>query len=250
MMRSNDHKHPFTLSRSKAIAGLLVIATLAIAFTGYHLLPAHAMGPTNGVDPNPQDASSLSTNAPDSCFNTLQSQLNGSAPQQFVSIPNVGQIEIDDTVYSNGCSKAFASNVFMSGLVYVHWSTLNSALGNAPTMTVTLQSQAKILGGVDVSWNLNGGVNAGVSAGTGSAPGANAGANATLGFTVSPNDSTIVSSTATITGQQSATFSYQNLEATATSGIDGNVVQNDAITIVVESNEQQTYNVQVETPFS
>ncbi len=240
-MSKNTRKH---ITGRKVAVMIVIVATLFISLAGSHLSHTHAAS----LDESPS-ADSLPTNAPNTClfWEGVQSQLSGAAPIDFIDIPNVGSIEIDDTVYANGCSEVGASNLIMSGLVYVHW-TSGAGIGNPPPMTVTLQSEATAHA-VNATWNLSLGANAGGSAGTGSNPALDAGASANFNFTISPNDSTIVDSTATITNQQSAYFSYQNLSATASTAINGQVTQVDDITISIEGNAQYRKFENIVTPF-
>ena len=120
-------------------------------------------------------------------------------------------------------------------------------MGTPPPITVTLASTA-VVHGVNATWSAGVGVNAG----TDTSNGASAGASANFGFSISPSDSTILNANNTISNQQSATFSYQNLSATATVAARGSVTQTDVITINVQGyNAQiQEHNEQVVTSFT
>lgn len=246
-MHPNSHRHHLALLGGKIAAALVIIATLLITFVGP--ISPHVHAASLGSDPNSKSADSLPTNSPDSCFpwDGVQSKLNGAAPIEFIDVPNVGTIEIDDTVQANSCSKAYASNLFMSGLVYVHWSTWSDAMGTPPPITVTLASTA-VLHGYKATWSA--GVSA--NAGTDTSNGASAGASANFGFSISPSDSTILTANNTISNQQSAAFSYQNLSATSPAAAGSSVTQTDIITINVQGYNAriQSHNEQVETSFT
>jgi len=242
MMSTDSHNHKLTLRGTTKIVVITTIIMLLFAFVG-PISYVHAAD--SYYYPDAQTADSLPTNAPTSClfWDSNKSQLNGTP--QWVSIPNLGILEIDDTVYANGCTTSFTSaDLFMSGLVYVHWET-------APLrpVTVTLQSQVTIHA-LHASWNASAGVNAGANANSASKPEATIGASTGINFTVSPSDTTVMNATSTITNQTSAYFSYQNLQATALLAAGAKVTQIDTITITAGTDAQRAFNETVETPFS
>lgn len=237
-MYTNHHERNFARLGGKIAAVLAIIAALLVTFVIPGSPYAHAAN--LGSDPNAKSADSLSTNSPDECFlwDGVKSNLSGGAPYTFVDVPDgngrqLGTIEIDDTVYANSCSEAGSSNVVMSGLIYVHWSVWSDAMGTPPPLTVTLQSQA-VASGPKATWSAGAGINAGVTAGNGTPAAASAGASANLSFSINPTDSTILNSNSTISNQTSATFSYQNLEASVLTPLGSQVTQSDTIGIQVQ----------------
>lgn len=169
-----------------------------------------------------------------------------------INIPNVGTLEVDDTVHGNSCSKLGSANLIMSGLIYVHWFSLFTASGSAPRITVQVSS-TDVIHGIAATWNLSLGANAGVGAATDSKPSANAGASIAVGFTVSPTDSTIINATDQIQDQRSAYFSYQNLAASTSTALGNtNVEQDDTILITSTDNPaiHQKFLEKIVIPFS
>jgi hypothetical protein len=250
-MRTNNQGRSFTMLGSKIAVALIIIAALFLTFAGPDQHYAHAA--SSDTDPTAKSADSLPTNSPSPClaWDGVRSQLNGAAPSEFVTIPNVGTVEIDDTVYANGCSKAFGSDLIMSGLVYVHWAEWanNVAMPIPPSMTVTLSSQV-VVHGINATWSAGVGANAGANASAGSSANGSVGASANFNFSINPSDSTILNSTATISNQQSATFSYQNLQASAAAALGAQVTQTDAITITVNQNAQPVHYEKEVTSFT
>ena len=102
-------------------------------------------------------------------------------------------------------------------------------MGSPPPLTVSLQSQV-VVSGPKATWSAGVGASAGVATGEGTS----AGASATLGFSVSPTDSTALNSNSTISNQTSATFGYQNLEASVLTPVASQIKQSDTITIQVQ----------------
>lgn len=247
-MHPNNHRPHLALLGGKIAAALTIIAALLITFVGPNQPYAHAA--SLGADPNSKFADSLPTSSPDSCllWDGIKSNLYGGAPDgnraEFVPVSNssgvqMGVIEIDDTVQVNSCSKAGSSNMVMSGLVYVHWAEWQGSV-LPPHITVRLVSTV-VASGPRATWSAGVSANAGVSAPTGSSsggtasssPSGTAGASAHVDFGISPNDSTVLNYDNTISDQSSATFSYQNLEASVLTPVASQVVQSDAITVTI-----------------